>query len=289
MTLCLLYDTILLSMDNEKIKNILLDIYNTNLDFSVTMTGKESKRVNGLYKPDTHEILLHNKNFKNDNELLYTAIHEYTHHLLNEEALEKLPKGIDGLPLKINSKNRVHTNEFWTKFHSLLELAEQKGYYKINIEKACELDTLTQKIRKEYLEKNGILMQEFGRLLLQAQKLCTEAGIRYEDYVDRVLCLPRNAAHSITQVASYDIDTKIGYDNMKIVSQAKTAQDRAEATLQIENGKSPDTVVSMIHNKNKKKEISIKEQLEKEKERISHTIATLQKRLEVLEANLANL
>ena len=72
-------------MDNAKIKEILLDIEPSELDFTVIMTGKDSKRVNGLYKPDTREILLHNKNFKTDNQLIYTAIHEYTHHLINEQ------------------------------------------------------------------------------------------------------------------------------------------------------------------------------------------------------------
>ena len=49
-------------MENQKIKEILLDIAPSELDFTITQTGKESKRVNGLYQPDTHEILLHNKN-----------------------------------------------------------------------------------------------------------------------------------------------------------------------------------------------------------------------------------
>ena len=54
-------------MDNASIKDMLLDIQESKLEFTVTMTGKESKRVNGLYKPETREILLHNKNFKTDN------------------------------------------------------------------------------------------------------------------------------------------------------------------------------------------------------------------------------
>ena len=41
-------------MDNEKIKQILLDIAPTEMEFSVIQTGKESKRVNGFYMPDTH-------------------------------------------------------------------------------------------------------------------------------------------------------------------------------------------------------------------------------------------
>ena len=72
-------------MDNEKIKQILLDIAPTEMEFSVIQTGKESKRVNGFYMPDTHELFLHNKNFNNDNQLIYTAVHEYTHHIIAEE------------------------------------------------------------------------------------------------------------------------------------------------------------------------------------------------------------
>ena len=67
-------------MNQDQVKEILLQIEESELEFSVTFTGKASKKVNGLYKSDTHEILLHNKNFSVDNELLYTAIHEYTHH-----------------------------------------------------------------------------------------------------------------------------------------------------------------------------------------------------------------
>ncbi|MEE0886536.1 MAG: hypothetical protein UIB61_06495 [Treponema sp.] len=70
-------------MTNEKIKDILLSLEKTDLDFSVTQTGRVSKKVNGLYTPATFEILLHDKNFNTENELIYTAIHEYTHHLIN--------------------------------------------------------------------------------------------------------------------------------------------------------------------------------------------------------------
>ena len=68
-------------MTNERIKEILIDVTECSIDFSVIQTGKESKRVNGFYKPDTHEIFLHNLNFKTENQLVYTALHEYTHHL----------------------------------------------------------------------------------------------------------------------------------------------------------------------------------------------------------------
>ena len=56
-------------MNQDRVKEILLETADTELEFSVVFTGKSSKKVNGLYKPDTHEIILHNKNFANDNEL----------------------------------------------------------------------------------------------------------------------------------------------------------------------------------------------------------------------------
>ena len=36
-------------MTNERIKEILLDLESCEIDFTVTQTGKESKRVNGFY------------------------------------------------------------------------------------------------------------------------------------------------------------------------------------------------------------------------------------------------
>ena len=41
-------------MENEEIKKRLLEIEETGIEFSLVQTGKESVRVNGLYKPDTH-------------------------------------------------------------------------------------------------------------------------------------------------------------------------------------------------------------------------------------------
>src|SRR5574344_239565 len=153
-------------MDNEKIKEILLDVQNTDLHFTITLTGKESKKLNGLYKPDTREIILHNKNFKTDNQLIYTAIHEYTHHLLNEEKIQS-----EGDMPAPGTYQRVHTNAFWARFHGLLEIAESKGLYMVGLENSPELAELTEKIKKDYIEKNGQLMQEFGQLLVKAHEL----------------------------------------------------------------------------------------------------------------------
>ena len=267
-------------MNQDQIKAMLLDIEESQLEFSVILTGKESKRVNGLYKPDTCEILLHNKNFTSDNQLIYTAIHEYAHHLLNEEKLEH------SLGAKPGSYQRVHTNQFWARFHGLLEVAEQKGYYVIGLENSPELAELTEDIRKNYLEANGRLMQEFGQLLAKAHKLCQEAGIRYEDYIDRVLKLPRCTATSITKVAAAKVNPALGFDNMKLVASMPQAK-RQEAEDQLLGGHSPDSVRAMMRRKSE--EVDQKTKLEQEKRRLEKTIQQLTSRLELVEESLASL
>ncbi len=269
-------------MDNEKIKQILLDIQDTELDFTVTMTGKESKRVNGLYKPDTREILLHNKNFKTDNQLIYTAVHEYTHHLINAERIA-LTGGKE--PVR---EMKVHTQAFWNKFHELIEIAEQKGYYKLDINVSPELEELTKKIRSEYLETNGRLMQEFGKLLAKAHALCEDADIRYEDYLDRVLCLPRSSAKDITRVGMVPVNPAVGYDAMKKLSAIKKPEDRSAAEQQVLSGKNPDSVLSLMKRK-ASPDGDPKTKLEKERDRLSKTIAQLTQRLQYVEESLANL
>ncbi len=266
-------------MNQDRVKEILLDIKNTNLEFSLIFTGKESKRVNGLYKPESKEILLHNKNFTTDNQLIYTAIHEYAHHIMNEQILDR-SAGLEHL------KGRAHTIDFWATFHQLLNIAEEKGYYVMGLEECPELAELTENIRKNYLEKNGLLMQEFGQLLSKAHQLCIEAHIRYEDYIDRCLKIPRQAAKNISKVGAVEINPSIGYENMKIIASMASADKRALAQEELLSGKSPDTVRFSM--KKPSPEVDPKESLEKEKIRLEKTIVQLTNKLEMVEEKLAN-
>ena len=267
-------------MDNEQIKQLLLQIENTELDFSVTMTGKESTRVNGLYKPDTREILLHNKNFKTDSQLIYTAIHEYTHHLINEQKIAESA----GVPFK---PGRVHNAEFWGRFHELLQKAEELGIYTLNLDDYPELKELTEQIRRDYLEVDGKLMQEFGKLLAKAHALCEKDNIRYEDYLDRILCLPRTAARDITRVGMVPVNPAMGFDNMKKVAALKKPDERASAERQILAGKTPDTVRELMKRRSTTDDPRAK--LEKEKNRLEKTIEALRQRLQYVEESLENL
>ena len=270
-------------LNNERIKEILLDISPCEIDFTVTQTGKESKRVNGFYKTDTHEIFLHNLNFKSDNMLIYAAVHEYTHHLCTIEKQENDPS--------YGKACKVHTQEFWAKFGNLLKIAEEKGYYSIGWENNEELKALTQDIKENYLAKNGQLMQEFGKKLARAFDLCQESDIRYEDYIDRVLCLPRGAAKDIRKVAAVEVNPAIGFENMKVVASVRKKDDRAQVEQEfLAGGKSPSSVRAIMKQKSAQANgTDPKTKLEREKSRLEKTIAQLTQRLEYVEESLASL
>lgn len=260
-------------MNQDQVKEILLQIEESRLEFSVTFTGKASKKVNGLYKSDTHEILLHNKNFSVDNELLYTAIHEYTHHRLCE---------LDG-----TRSGRVHTQRFWSYFHRLLQKAEEKGLYKIAMEESPELLELTDTIRTAIMAEDGKLMKELGRLLSKARVLCKQAGVRYEDYIDRVLCLPRASAATIEKIHAFDVKPELGYEAMKVVANIANPDKRAAAEDLFLQKHSPAFVRDSV--KNKPQDEDPRRKLENEKRRIERTIISLQARLSELEDTLAKL
>ncbi|PIE98350.1 MAG: hypothetical protein CR988_03405 [Treponema sp.] len=259
-------------MNQDQIKELLLKIEDSELEFSVIFTGKKSKKVNGLYKPDVHEIILHNKNFSADSELVYTAIHEYTHHKLYE---------IEGGFYT----NRFHPPRFWSKFHELLEKAESLNLYKIELENSPELLEITDEIRNTILVENGKLMKRLGSLLYKARGLCKKAGVRYEDYVDRVLCLPRAASTAIEKMSAYDLDPSIGYEAMKQVSKIGSNEKRLEAEKMFLQNKSP-AIVRQALGRKKDDKIDIRQKLEKEKNRIEKTIVTLKKRLNDVENQL---
>jgi hypothetical protein len=265
-------------VNQDQVKEKLLAIEDAPLDFSLIYSGKTSAKVNGLYKPDTREIIIHNRNFQKgangDNLLLYTAIHEYAHHL---HACSR------GGTLSA----RAHTSEFWAIFHALLEKAEAKKIYKDVFAESPELKSLTDTIRKKYLQGNGSLVKEMGGILLKAHELCTALGVRFEDYVDRVLCVPRTAANMAIRMYEYDLNPAVGADNMRFLAGIRDEDDRQAAETALVKGKSPDTVKMAIKAKNGGEDPALK--LEKERLRLERTIESLSKRLEEVKQELKRL
>jgi len=266
-------------MNQDQVKEKLLSIEDASLEFTLVFSGKKSRKVNGLYKPDTREIIIHNRNFNHEdkttaaNMLLYTAIHEYAHHLHSCANNGKLPA-------------RAHTSEFWAIFHALLEKAESKKIYRDVFAGSPELSELTETIRQKYLRENGNMVKEMGKHLLKAHELCTALGVRFEDYVDRMLRIPRSAANVAIKMFNYDLNPETGADNMRFLAGIRNGNDRKAAEAALLKGKSPDTVRTTI-TKKQTEEDSLS-RLEKEKARLERTIDTLSKRLAEVEKELAD-
>lgn len=254
-------------MNQEQVKNILIQLDNNVEDYKVIFSGKTSKKVNGLYYPDKKEIIIHNKNFSDDNSLVYTAIHEFAHHI--HISYSTVPVS-----------NRSHTNEFWNIFHKLLFKAEELGLYKNIFETNEEFNKLTNEIKNNYLFKNAELMKGAGKLLIKAVELCQKYKVRFEDYIDRGLMLNRNTASTIIKIHTMDINPEIGYDNMKIVSRIKDDKEREKIENDFLEGKTQDMVKSEISSKNRSAQAI--DLLKEEKTRLERTINRLSKRLEVI-------
>ena len=263
-------------MNQDQVRKKLLSVEDAPLDFTVIFSGKKSRKVNGLYKSDSREIVIHNKNFQEsgpggENLLVYTAIHEYAHHL------HACQRGGHLSP-------RAHTAEFWAILHDLLEKAESKGIYKNVFQDSEELEALTETIRKRYLTENGNLVKELGQLLLKAQEICIAIGGRYEDYIDRVLRIPRQAANLAVRMFQYNLNAETGADNMRFLAGISGEEKRQTAENSLLAGKSPDTVKMSLREKGEPEDP--RKNLEKEKIRLERTIATLTKRLEEVEKEL---
>jgi hypothetical protein len=266
-------------MNQDQVKEALLSIEDAPQDFQVIFSGKKSGKVNGLYKPETREIIIHNRNFDDDNLLVYTAIHEYAHHL------HACSRGG-------NLSARSHTAEFWAILHGLLEKAETLNVYKNVFADSPELAELTETIRKQYLRENGSLVKELGMYLLRAHELCAAIGARFEDYIDRVLCIPRLAAGTAIKTYQYNLNPQVGSDNMRFLAGIKNNDERMAAEQALIRGKSPDAVKVAVRGGHQAfpseplTEEDRRDRLEKEKRRLERTIASLTKRLGEVEEEL---
>ena len=239
-------------------------------DFSVILSGKSSAKVNGLYKIESKEIVLHNHNFHSDEELIYTAIHEYAHHLLCEKSA--------GIP-----NTRSHTVQFWTKFHELLDTAEKLNIYKNLFDTNPEFISLIQKIRS-LMPHNGEIFLEMGKLIHEGQGLCTKHHVRFEDFIDRALGIPRKTAFAAAQAFSYQLAPDYGWDNLSMLGSIASPEKRTACIRAIEEGKSHEQLRNLIRARHQPQ--NPKAMLVQEKKRLERTINYLKNKLEIVEQKL---
>ncbi len=257
-------------MNQDQVKEILLQLDEDVEEFFVIFSGKESRKVNGLYHPDTREIIIHNKNFANQQLLIYTAVHEFAHHVHITKS--PVPVGL-----------RAHTIEFRRIFHSLLNLAEQKGFIQNVFEADQEFSVLTEMIKKNMIGPQGELARRLGEAFLQAQALCEKKGYRFEDYIERVLQFDTSTARTLMKANTYDLPASLGYENMKLVASVADADNRQQLQSILMSGESRDTAKFRIKNP---EEQDPRTKLLKEKKRIEKTIESLRQKLEQVNMNL---
>lgn len=259
-------------MNRENIKELLLELHASREHFDVILSGKASRKVNGLYKPESREIILHNRNFRDEGELVYTAIHEYAHHLQFTTS-----------PTPISA--RAHTTAFWSLLHELLFEAERKGLYASPFERIAEFKALTAEIKERFLSASGELMKELGKLLLRAHDLCERHGASFSDYLDRVLALPRASAQAIVRSHQLDLDPRVGFENMRSLASIRDDGARIRAQEALLAGSSPDMVKSRYGAR--PKTANPRDALLEERARIERTIRRLQSRLEEIDRRIA--
>lgn len=55
------------------VKQVLLTIKEPKEEFTVDFSGKSDKKVNGYYRPSTREIVINDRNFESENQLVFTV------------------------------------------------------------------------------------------------------------------------------------------------------------------------------------------------------------------------
>jgi hypothetical protein len=151
-------------------------------DFTLVFSGKASARVNGLYKPGIMTIIIHNRNFQNDDALMYTALHEFTHHIAHTRNL-------------IPGRNK-HPTLFWALFHSIIDVAIKEGVYHDPYLTNETLKTKQDEIL-DLLKQQDELNKKLGVSLAEMLKLSSEKGAQFGDFLDRHARIPKKQAENL--------------------------------------------------------------------------------------------
>jgi len=263
-------------VNQTRVKELLLEIKDDVEEFDLIFSGKKSLRVDGLYKPEIHQIIIHNRNTDDENAIIYTAIHEFAHHVHITTSAVPVSR-------------RAHTVQFWSILHELLETAERKGLYNNKFKTIADFKELTAEMKEKYLIKNGRLMKDFGRLLLKALSLCRKYDMSFDDYTDRELGFGRNEAKKLIRIYNEGINPAVGYPNMQTLLRIRNTEDRQKAEEDFLTGKSSDFVKTEFISPvtRDKKDPAI--ELQKEKQRIERSIQSLSIRLKKIDENLMKL
>jgi hypothetical protein len=252
------------SMNQDQVREKLLKLHTCTEEFTVVFSGKKSKTINGLYKPDKNEIIIHNRNFPNDetgdNLLFYTAMHELAHHIQFTEYKQE--------------SVRSHTELFYATLDDLVDEAEEQGLYKTGG------DEETQKLideARDISREIALLQKKLGSVLLKLHERCQEKGIRYEDVIERKVQISLQTMKKANKACTLDLPEGIGAD---IQAAAIKEKDEGKREAILNAGKEGKSVAQAKRSVEPPPPEDETERLEKEKSRIERTIASLNRRLE---------
>lgn len=241
----------------DKVKEFLLSVQETEKDFNVVFTGKMHKRIDGKYFPNDHTISINDRNFTHASTLLYTAMHEYAHHLQF-----------------ILRDKTGHNREFWTIFHNLVDTAIEKKLYmppprnQTIIEKEKEIKALL--LERANIEKR------IGWLSRELWEDVEEAGGEIEFEIERELKEDMKTIKDICLISKLDT-CGTDYNTEQSIIIAKKGND---AAIAIQQGKT--LVQAQTAGKLIEKEDPY-EALKKEKEQVVKKIEHLKERKDAID------
>jgi hypothetical protein len=252
-------------MNQDQVKEKLLKLHDCTAEFTVIFSGKKNKKVNGLYKIEKSEIIIHNRNFENnesgDNLLIYTAIHELAHHIQFTELKQK--------------SVRAHTSLFFATLDDLVDRAEKKNLYKMPI------DDDTQKIIDEARSISceiSALQRKLGQVLQQLHETCEKKGIRYEDVIERKAQIARQTEKRAKKAHALNLPAEISADIQEAAIKERDEEKVAAIIHAGQKGKSIDQAKKSVSRPVEQEDETVS--LIKEKVRLERTIESLNRRLE---------
>jgi hypothetical protein len=252
-------------MNQDQVKEKLLKLHNCTEDFTLVFSGKRNTKVNGLYKPDKKEIVIHDRNFENtetgNNLLFYTAMHELAHHIQFTELHQK--------------SVWAHTALFFATLDDLVDIAEKKGIYKMPI------DNDTHKLIDEAKDISceiAALQRKLGQILIQLQETCEKKGIRYEDVLERKAQIARQTEKKAKKAYNLNLSEDVVADIQEAAIKERDEEKSNAIVHAGQKGKSIDQAKRAVTGPVEQEDETVS--LLKEKARIEKTIASLKRRLE---------
>jgi hypothetical protein len=275
-------------MENSKIKKFLLSLETPALDLELVQSGKESSKVNALYKPRERTIILHNRNeaMQDEVRLLREAIHQYAHHLMVYGShASPVP-----LPDPKEEISRHHGSRFNACYYRLLAVAGEKDSRLTSPpwRKDPEAVRLTDKVKGTLLPRYGALVLELGRSYSEVQELCTRKGYSFEQWLEEEAGTDPAEARRMMRLDKENISPGSGYDAMKVLLKIPK-EHRQEAEKKVESGgAAPRSVEALFTTPVRNTEGEV-ERLQKEKKQLEQRIEKMRLRLEGLQRRLTQI